>query len=1406
VVVNSGWARFLEVISVILGLVLLSCPFGISAGANDTKDPGKALNSSLSSSGDVSVGNTSRVETDPDGIMVADAIRQMIAQHAGNGLLGAQLQRANQARAQLDALNQLKTQVGQDLKVHFRPGNQTVAQVRGKGLERAASGLAPERVGVATERTSQVFLQKNRALLRLDDPSVELTLVRRGSDEAGGRHLRFVQKFQGLEVWPCGLNVHLGANGDVNVLDGAYVPTPNAVGLHPGITAAEAQDRAKGSVPNGREGATKDVTLVIYAPLHEPPRLAWKLGLDINFANAWVIIVDAEDGRVLNRITQCLDANVPGSSLDLFAQTRALNVWSANNQFYLVDTSKPMYNATFDPLANPLGVISVFDLQEATEDQVGTAPLFFITSVDANAWLSAGVSASYNLGITYDYYLERHNRNSIDGNGGNIRAVVRVGQMNNAFWSHNQNAIFLGDVSPYAGATDVIGHELTHGVTAATADLIYQNQSGALNEAMSDIFGVMAEARINNGQADWTEGEQLGQVHRNLKNPGSVNYFGQPAPSKMSQYINMENSLGGDYGGVHGNSTIISHAYYLLAEGLPGGVGIPDAEKIFYRCLTQHLQRQSEFIDARLGCVASAEELFGVNSVQAKKVGEAFDAVEIFATPPTPAPSPIPTVEGPDSTLFVSCDPISATKILGRREAAKGDPAGGTPYVQSIKQSRPAVSGDGSFALFVDAANDICGVRTDDISTLKCLGLQGLVHAIALSPDSRFFAFVLGVTNSATGQVQPTNEINVADLVLNTNRTYKLFAPAVDGSPVDNVLYADAMVFTTDSKALLYDAVTQLKFGDGTTAQGSSMFRFDIATETFSSLRSSTRSANYGNPNVSRIGNRYVTFDGQDTGTGQGSIFVMDLFTGDIGVVGSTGVNVVGNPCFTGDDAAVIYAVPDGNAPKTRFSLVRQSLSANRLQAVGQPTLWLQDATIGVIYRRGTFTPTNALPSIAITAPADHSVFQAPATINISADANDADNSVTRVEYYEGANYLGQALIRPYNFNWQNVPPGSYRLIARAIDKLGASTDSAVVNVTVNGTNAPLTVSITAPADNAVFQAPVDISFTAATSDENSVVLMEYYDGATYLGQAVVKPYNFTWTNAAPGVHHFFARALTKGATAVDSAPINVTVNGTSPTLTVGIIAPANNSVFQAPGDIQFLAQTSDDNSVVKVEYYAGANYLGQAIVKPYSFTWTNVPAGSYQLVARAIDKSGGAHDSAAVNVTVNGVNPGLTVRITAPTDNDVFQAPADIPFTAETSNDNSVVKVQYYAGANFLGQSVIKPYNFTWQNVPAGAYSLTARAVDKAGGTTDSAAVNVTVTGGVPVDKPSLSVIPVNNTTVRVTINGPAGNYIIEQSNDLINWADIYPVTVGANGVGSVDDSGGPTHYSSLFYRARKE
>jgi hypothetical protein len=186
VVVNSGWARFLEVISVILGLVLLSCPFGISAGANDTKDPGKALNSSLSSSGDVSVGNTSRVETDPDGIMVADAIRQMIAQHAGNGLLGAQLQRANQARAQLDALNQLKTQVGQDLKVHFRPGNQTVAQVRGKRLERAASGLAPERVGVATERTSQVFLQKNRALLRLDDPSVELTLVRRESDEAGG--------------------------------------------------------------------------------------------------------------------------------------------------------------------------------------------------------------------------------------------------------------------------------------------------------------------------------------------------------------------------------------------------------------------------------------------------------------------------------------------------------------------------------------------------------------------------------------------------------------------------------------------------------------------------------------------------------------------------------------------------------------------------------------------------------------------------------------------------------------------------------------------------------------------------------------------------------------------------------------------------------------------------------------------------------------------------------------------------------------------------------------------------------------------------------------------------------------------------------------------------------------------
>ena len=172
--------------------------------------------------------------------------------------------------------------------------------------------------------------------------------------------------------------------------------------------------------------------------------------------------------------------------------------------------------------------------------------------------------------------------------------------------------MFFGDADTYAGSLDVVGHEMTHGVTSKTAALIYQDQSGALNEAISDIFGEMVENFVQ-GTNDWIIGSRLTNAFRNMQDPSSKEFFpGHPFPSTMSQFISssdpvLANFVNKDSGGVHLNSGIINHAYYLLAQGETGAIGRADSERIFYRALTMHLTKNSQFLDARIACIQAGQ-------------------------------------------------------------------------------------------------------------------------------------------------------------------------------------------------------------------------------------------------------------------------------------------------------------------------------------------------------------------------------------------------------------------------------------------------------------------------------------------------------------------------------------------------------------------------------------------------------------------------------------------------------------------------------------------------------------------------------------------------------------------------------------------------------------------------------
>jgi Zn-dependent metalloprotease len=228
------------------------------------------------------------------------------------------------------------------------------------------------------------------------------------------------------------------------------------------------------------------------------------------------------------------------------------------------------------------------------------------------------------LGATFDLYLKVYARQSIDGRGLPLNASVHYDRKyNNAFWNGEQMVFGDGDGKVFLDFTipvDVIGHELTHGVTQYTANLTYQGQAGALNESVSDVFGSLIKQYAlgqTADEADWLIGAGLlapgvhGTALRSMKAPGTA--YDDPAlgkdpqPATMADYVDTSD----DNGGVHLNSGIPNHAFYLLATGL-GGHAWERAGQIWYDTLTGgDLPSDAKFTDFAKLTVKKARDRYG---------------------------------------------------------------------------------------------------------------------------------------------------------------------------------------------------------------------------------------------------------------------------------------------------------------------------------------------------------------------------------------------------------------------------------------------------------------------------------------------------------------------------------------------------------------------------------------------------------------------------------------------------------------------------------------------------------------------------------------------------------------------------------------------------------------------------
>ncbi|GAA1565432.1 M4 family metallopeptidase [Kribbella sancticallisti] len=253
------------------------------------------------------------------------------------------------------------------------------------------------------------------------------------------------------------------------------------------------------------------------------------------------------------------------------------------------------------------------------------------------------VNQAYDgTGATWTMFKECFGRDSIDDAGLPLSSTVHFDRgYANAFWDGAQMVFGDGDgeiFGNFTGSVDVTGHELSHGVTQYTADLVYEGQSGALNESISDVFGSLAKQHHlgqSAAEADWLIGAGIfrpgvqGVALRSMKAPGTAyddpRLGRDPQPAHMSSYVETED----DHGGVHINSGIPNHAFYLVATAL-GGNAYGAAGKIWYATLTSgSLSTTATFPDFAQVTHAAAVTLFGPTSSEAEAVATAWQSVGV---------------------------------------------------------------------------------------------------------------------------------------------------------------------------------------------------------------------------------------------------------------------------------------------------------------------------------------------------------------------------------------------------------------------------------------------------------------------------------------------------------------------------------------------------------------------------------------------------------------------------------------------------------------------------------------------------------------------------------------------------------------------------------------------------------
>jgi predicted phage tail protein len=278
-------------------------------------------------------------------------------------------------------------------------------------------------------------------------------------------------------------------------------------------------------------------------------------------------------------------------------------------------------------------------------------------------------------------------------------------------------------------------------------------------------------------------------------------------------------------------------------------------------------------------------------------------------------------------------------------------------------------------------------------------------------------------------------------------------------------------------------------------------------------------------------------------------------------------------------------------------------------------------------------------------------------------------------------------------------------------------------------------VTLDAPAAGERYVAPASIELAATVDRGRTIKRVEFLSNDKVIGIATAAPYVFTWSSVPKGNYNLRARVVDNRGRRDASSVVKVHVRkNTAPK--VRLSAPEHRYI--APGSVPLSAAVTDrDDPIAKVEFFSGGTLLATSTTEPYAFDWTGVPAGNYDLHAKATDALGAVGRSNTLRVRVRD-NTAPHVRILMPDNKDSFPAPATIAISLKANDrDDNLTNVELFANGSSLAVIAAAPWEFNWTSVSPGTYALTAVASDDLGLTTTSRTVTVIVVGEPALNRP---------------------------------------------------------------------